>query len=43
MTRPLRLMYIKNDTNDKVVEVEDQDMQRLESLKYLIRKLKLVK
>ena len=32
MIKLLRLIYIKNNINNNIIEVEDQDMQKLENL-----------
>ncbi len=39
----LKLMYIRNDINNELIEVEIQSMQRLKGLKYLIKKLEFDK
>lgn len=41
MIKPLKLRYIRDNINNKVVEVKDQDIQRFKSLEYLIKKLEL--
>ena len=43
MIKLLRLKYIKDDTKDKIIKVEDQSIQKSKSLKYLIKKLKFDK
>ncbi len=43
MIKPLKLRYIRDNINNKVIEVKDQDMQRLKSLEHLIKKLELNK
>lgn len=34
-------MYIGGNTNDKVIEIEDQGMQKFKNVEHLIIKLKL--
>ena len=37
--KPLRLKCIKDDPNDKIIQVKDKDIQGSESLEHLIKKL----
>ncbi len=43
MTKLLKLKLIKNNINDDIIKDKDENMQRLESLEYLIRKLEFDK